>query len=172
MKKILGFVLAIAILWILAANDYQSGSQPTGQAKIGGKAPAFTLKSLSGKTYSLSGAKGKPLVLNFWNSWCPPCKEETPELVKLHDRYRGKFHLYGINVTSNDTVGAVKLFSQDYKVDYPILLDRSGKVAKQYLIRGMPTTYLINAKGIIVGKIVGYLGPEVLRKKIQALVEK
>lgn len=165
-------VLAIAILWIIAARFYDTGGQSAGTAKIGGKAPAFSLKSLSGKTYSLAKAKGKPLVLNFWNTWCPPCKEETPELVRLHDRYKGQFRLFGINVTTNDTVGAVKLFSQDFKVDYPILFDKSGKVSDKYGIRGMPTTYLINAKGVIVGKIVGYQGPKVLREKIKALISK
>ncbi|HEX6923269.1 MAG TPA: TlpA disulfide reductase family protein [Bacillales bacterium] len=171
MKKMIGIVILVSILWIVVGHSYEGNDTSAGTtAEVGSKAPSFTLTSLSGKTYSLSEAKGKPVVLNFWNSWCGPCKKETPELARLYRKYKGQFQLYGINVTADDSLGAVKLFVEDYGVNYPVLLDKSGNVSDLYNVYSRPVTYFINAKGIIVGKIKGYQGAEILNKKVKALV--
>lgn len=170
MKKIFAWVAAISIIWI-AAGNFNHPEQPS-SVRRGSVAPNFTLPTIKGPDISLSQAKGKPLVINFWNSWCPPCKEETPVLAKLYRKYKGKFQLYGINETSNDTIAAVKLFMGNFPVNYPVLLDESGYVGRKYRIRGMPTTYLIDRNGKIMDVIVGYQGKNILRKKILALLSK
>ncbi|HEX7064660.1 MAG TPA: TlpA disulfide reductase family protein [Bacillales bacterium] len=170
MKKIIGIIILISFLWIIVGHSY--GGTPGTIAKVGSQAPGFTLTSLSGKTYSLSEARGQPIVLNFWNSWCSPCKKETPELARLYSQYKGQFQLYGINVTADDSLGAVKLFVEDYGINYPVLLDKSGNVSEMYNVHSRPVTYLISSDGIIVDKIRGYEGPELLRKKIKNLVSK
>ncbi|HET7657490.1 MAG TPA: TlpA disulfide reductase family protein [Bacillales bacterium] len=170
MNKIIFWVAVLSVLWIAVASYYQPENQTT--AAIGSAAPDFSLPTINGRTLALSDAKGKPLVINFWNSWCPPCQEETPVLDHLYHQYKGEFQLYGINNTSNDTVGAVKLFLENYHVDYPVLLDKSGEITRKYGVRGMPTTFLIDRNGKIVGKIVGYQGKEVLKKRVLSLLSK
>lgn len=182
-KKIIWIVLVVAVLWIGITYFYKTNSGTTGNEKsketagkveespeVDAKAPTFQLQSLKGKTFSVANAEGKPLVINFWNSWCRPCKEETPELVKLYKKYKGKFQLYGVNITSNDKKAAVKLFSEDYHMNYPILLDKSGDVGDMYRVQAMPTTFFVNKDGIIVAKLVGYQGPGVMTKKVKELI--
>lgn len=171
MNKIIGWVAVISILWIIVAQVYEKPTVTEAQtfAKIGAEAPGFTLQTLHGKSYSLAKAKGKPLVINFWNAWCHPCRKETPELIKLYKQYKGEFQLYGVNVTADDSLGAVKLFVEHFHIPYPVLLDKSGSVSNHYNVTGRPVTYFINAQGIVVGKIVGYQ-PNALRKKIKALI--
>ena len=183
LKKIIWIVVIVAVIWIAVSYFYKTDSGMTGNEKskettgkveespqVNAKAPAFKLQSLKGKTFSVADAKGKPLVINFWNSWCGPCKEETPELVKLYKKYKGKFQIYGVNITSNDKKAAVKLFSEDYHMNYPILMDKSGDVADAYRVQAMPTTFFVNKNGIIVAKLVGYQGPGVMTKKVEELI--
>lgn len=171
MNKIYALVAFISLLWI-AVGVYVDRPENIKAIKNGALAPEFTLHTLSGKTLSLSNASGKPLVINFWNSWCPPCQEETPVLAEIYRAHKGEFQLYGINVTTNDTINAVKLFMENFHISYPILLDKSGKVSHKYDIRGMPTTILINRKGQIAGVIVGFQGKKELRNKILTFISK
>ncbi|HEU5140864.1 MAG TPA: TlpA disulfide reductase family protein [Bacillales bacterium] len=175
MRKTLGIVILVSVLWIIVGHSYSDSDPASGSsiAKVGSEAPNFTLPSLDGKSYSFSEAKGKPIVLNFWNSWCGPCKKETPELVKLYNQHKGQFRMIGINITANsDTVGAVKLFVQDYNMTYPVLLDKKGKVSSRYRVHSIPTTYLIDENGVIVAKFVGYQGNGALTRKIEAFISK
>ncbi|HET7627463.1 MAG TPA: TlpA disulfide reductase family protein [Bacillales bacterium] len=173
MNKIIWLILGIAVGWIVLGtfDNQENQDDPASTASAERPAPAFELPSLQGKTYSLQQASGQPLVINFWNTWCKPCRKETPELVKLYETWHGQFQLYGINITANDMPAAARAFAEDFNIPYPILLDKQGNVSERYNVIGMPTTYFINAKGIIVDKIVGYQGPDVLRDKVKALLD-
>lgn len=183
MKKIIGAVLIVAVLWSVVSYLNNAGSQAKDDndqgnttdkveelPRINFRAPSFTLQSLDGKSYSIAKAKGKPLVINFWNSWCGPCEKETPELVKLYNQYKGKFQLYGVNITINDSMKAVRNFVDKFNMNYPVLLDRTGDVNTKYRVRAIPTTYFVNKDGIIVDIAIGYLGPGGLTKKVKALI--
>ena len=114
--------------------------------KLSGKASNFTLKSRSGKNIKLSDMRGKVVMLNFWASWCGPCRKEMPILEKIHKKYkRLGFTLLGVNVEENSS--AAKNYLKDVKVSFPILFDRTNKTSKLYNVSAMPTTVLIDRNG-------------------------
>ena len=118
----------------------------TGAASVKGPAPNFTLKSLSGKNLKLSEMTGNVVLINFWASWCGPCREEMPLLNALHKKYEPLgFTVLGVNV-EEDMEGAMN-FLGHVPVDFPILLDNTNKVSKQYKVVAMPTTVVVDRDG-------------------------
>ncbi len=115
-------------------------------ATIQGKAPNFTLKSNSGKNIKLSELRGQVVLLNFWASWCGPCRQEMPLLEKLHKRYSALgFTVLGVNVEEDPR--KAKTLLKDISVSFPILFDTSNKVSKQYKVSAMPSTIMIDRNG-------------------------
>jgi peroxiredoxin len=109
-------------------------------------APDFTLKSESGENVRLAEQRGKVVMLNFWASWCGPCRTEMPLLDDMYKRYnKAGFELYGVNV-EQDTAAAKKLI-EDLGVSLPVLYDPDSKVSKLYKVDAMPTTVVIDKKG-------------------------
>lgn len=154
---------------VLPEGVAPSANQVKELPQIGYKAPSFKLKGLDGKDYSLEQIKGKPLVVNFWTSWCPPCKQEAPELVKLYNQHRSKLEVYAANLTSQDSLEDVQAFVNEYGFSFPVLLDQEGTVGQRYQLQGIPTTVFINKEGLIVDRVVGYSGPEILSQKFEKL---
>lgn len=114
--------------------------------KLSGKAANFTLKSRSGKNTKLSELRGEVVMLNFWASWCGPCRKEMPLLEKIYKKYkRLGFTLLGVNVEENSR--AAKNYLKDVKVSFPILFDTTNKTSKLYDVSAMPTTILIDRNG-------------------------
>ena len=184
MKKVIGIVFMIfiliggAIYFNLSRNEMDNrGKQATHTInreelpKINFQAPSFSLSALDGKNYSLEDTKGKPVMINFWASWCGPCKLEAPELSSLYKQYEGKFTLYAINLTNTESsLNDVKGFAENFGYSFPILLDEKGEIAEKYLIKPIPTTYFVNSDGIIVDQILGYGGKGALTTKLKALI--
>jgi len=113
---------------------------------ISGAAPNFTLKSNSGKNIKLSELRGQVVLINFWASWCGPCRQEMPELNKLYSKYKKLgFTILGVNVEEDNT-DALKIIKND-KISFPILFDSENKVSRLYNVTGMPTTVLIARDG-------------------------
>ena len=136
--KLLG-ITAIAFFFSIASSYAAS-------EKLTGKAPNFTLKSSSGKNIKLSELRGEVIMLNFWASWCGPCRQEMPLLEKIHKKYkRLGFTLLGVNVEENST--AAKNYLKDVKVSFPILFDTTNKTSKLFDVSAMPTTILIDRNG-------------------------
>ena len=125
----------------------------------GSKVPNFTLTDLSGKNVSLSDYKGKVVVLNFWASWCPPCKAEMPEFNEMDREFKksGDTVLLAINMTDGrrETKKKVETFISEQKYKMRVLLDSEGKASNLFDIRYLPTTYLIDAEGTVTGQLVG-----------------
>ena len=125
----------------------------------GSKVPNFTLTDLSGKNVSLSDYKGKVVVLNFWASWCPPCKAEMPEFNEMDREFKksGDTVLLAINMTDGrrETKKKVETFISEQKYKMRVLLDSEGKASNLFDIRYLPTTYVIDAEGTVTGQIVG-----------------
>lgn len=114
--------------------------------KISGKAANFTLKSRLGKNIKLSELRGEVVMLNFWASWCGPCRKEMPLLEKIHKKYkRLGFTLLGVNVEENSS--DAKNYLKDVKVTFPILFDSTQKTSELYNVSAMPTTILIDRNG-------------------------
>ncbi len=115
-------------------------------AAVPGPAPDFTLKSLSGKNLKLSEMAGNVVLINFWASWCGPCREEMPLLNRLHNKYRPLgFTVLGVNVEEQSDMA--RGFLKDFPVDFPILLDNKNQVSKLYQVVAMPTTVVVDRDG-------------------------
>lgn len=133
--------------------------------QIGAAAPAFELKGMDGGVYRVGGPREKPLWLNFWASWCPPCKEEAPELVKLYAKYKDKIDLYAVNLTGNDDYEQARAFAAEYGFSFPVLLDHTLRAAQLYRFQVIPTSFLIDRNGNVVD-MFNYLEPEELDKRV------
>ena len=115
-------------------------------ASVSGPAPNFTLKSLDGKNLKLSEMRGNVVLINFWASWCGPCRQEMPLLNALHNKYAPLgFTVLGVNVEENSD--DARGFLVNFPVDFPILLDNKNKVSKQYNVIAMPTTVVVDRDG-------------------------
>ena len=136
-------------------GDTADGLSPLNSDKIvNSKAPDFTLKDLNGKKVSLSAFKGKVVLLNFWATWCPPCRAEMPALNKLSNALKPR-GLEVIAVSTDRSINDIKGFLENHRVDFPILFDTDRSAAKQYRVFSMPTTFLIDRNGMIVEKFYG-----------------
>jgi len=130
-------------------------------------APGWALKDVKGNTVKLSDFKGKVLVIDFWATWCPPCRAEIPNFIALQDKY-GKQGLVVVGI-SVDQGGApvVAAFAEKNKINYPLVL-ADDKVADQYgVTEGIPTTFVIDRKGNIVARHLGLTEPDVFEKEIK-----
>ncbi len=125
-------------------------------AELEGKAaPDFELKALDGSTVKLSGLKGKVVVLDFWASWCGPCRQEMPELEQLWQKVKDKdVVIFGVNL--GDSAEAAGKAADSFGVTFPIVLDSNGATGNAYGVSGIPTTVIIDGAGVVRGRHVGY----------------
>lgn len=137
-------------------------------AYAGMKAPSFTLQE-GDKEYKVDGPREKAVILNFWASWCDPCKQEAPELNKLAMKYSDVLDIYGINVTSQDYKPNAERFVKKYMLTFPVMYDTKGQIFDKYNGAVFPTNVLIDKNGVVSEVILGFLSSEELEKKIIAL---
>ncbi len=148
--------------------------QKTGLGK-GQIAPDFTVQTLTGETFTLSELKGKKVVLNFWASWCPPCKKEMPHLQKYYeeDAEEDNAIIVGVNIThaerSMDPINTVQQFVDSFDLTFPIPLIEEEGVDKLYQIITIPSTFMIDTEGRIQHQIIGPLDQEALREYVKSL---
>ena len=121
------------------------------QAQTGGKAPEIDLPTLAGTPMKLSALRGHPVVVTFWGTWCPPCREEFPRLVAAYGKYRGDgLEIIAVNQRDQElSVKDVKAFSDSFAVPFPIALDVRGRSRRVYRLVGLPTTVFIDTAGTI-----------------------
>ncbi|MGE7665920.1 peroxiredoxin family protein [Ureibacillus composti] len=134
---------------------------------VNSAAKDFQLKTLDGKTVRLSDLKGKKVLLNFWATWCPPCREEMPELQKYYEELAEKNNVVflGVNITDQEFgIKTVREFVDYYGLTFPIILDETGDVSMDYEILSIPTTFIINEQGMIVQEINGPVNMEMLHQ--------
>lgn len=116
--------------------------------RIGNIATDFQLKDLNGQTVSLSGLRGKPVMFNFWATWCGPCRAEMPLLQQIYDAWKDK-GLIVLEIDLQESASAVQQFMTDNKLTLPTLLDSDGQVSKAYAVTVIPTTYFVDKGGVI-----------------------
>jgi len=115
----------------------------------------FTLRDLSGESHTLSNYSGSVVFLNFWATWCPPCREEMPSMQSLYERY-GDDGLVMLAVNLLESEPEASSFVEHFGYTFPVLLDLDGRAGTTYAVRAIPTTYIINRRGQIIGMRPGY----------------
>lgn len=164
--------------WIFLSKEEVS-RQPTAitltEAPIVGYlAPDFTLQTPVGETVTLSdlsnraAAQGQPIVLNFWASWCGPCRIEMPDLQQTSMKYNGRVAVIGVNQGESDNT--ITTFGNEFNVTYPLLNDQDQMVNDAYMVNSLPTTIFIDADGIVREVQVGIITRAVLEDRIEQLI--
>jgi len=137
-------------------------------------APDFSLKTLDGKTVRLSEFRGKKVVLvNFWATWCPPCRSEMPTMQQIYTEYKAKgLEILAINI-ERDSKEEILEFMKELRLTFPVLLDPDMKVTRTYRLIGLPVSMLIDRQGIIRSKTIGYHDwtDKESRKRVESLLE-
>jgi thiol-disulfide isomerase/thioredoxin len=143
----------------LAARKKESLDRLLKDARLEKVAPAWELPTLEGSTAKLSDHAGKIVVLDWWGSWCPPCRAELPHFQALYSKYKDRVVFLGMNweqPTTPDKVGTAKKFMADNKYTFPVILDHQMKIGESYGVRGFPTVFIVDAQGKIRYQNVGY----------------
>lgn len=149
-KKILPCLVVLLAALTGAAHAEQSMTAIPGNIM----APEFVLQDTEGNTHRLSDYRGKPVIINFWTTWCPPCREELPSMNRAwHLLEKEGIAMLALNMGENED--AIFIFSADYPTDFPILMDQSGEVIEQWPVKGLPTTYVIAPDGTIAYRAIG-----------------
>lgn len=174
-KKVFGLILVAALIAIAVTSmvkknvdqedsfdDEQRGVDLVGVAaneglNKGEQAPDFELTTLAGEPIRLSELQGKKVILNFWATWCPPCKAEMPHMQNFYEDYAEteNVEIVAVNLTSGDREASVEEFVKDYGLTFPIPMDVEGEVGQKFQAVTIPTSYIIDTNGLIQHKIVG-----------------
>lgn len=175
LKKIIASVALLSLITvaIVQAMDNESKENDEkdalGGLKIGAKAPNFSLKTLDGKQVELSDYEGKKVMLNFWATWCPPCKKEMPDMEKYTQQAGDDVVVLAVNI---DPENDVQAFVEDNGITFTIPLDsQSAKnpVNERYKILSIPTTYFIDKKGIIRNKVISAMTLKDMERNINSM---
>lgn len=171
MKWLRRFGVLLAVVTLVAGIGVAMGKQgPQVAPEPGYVAPNFTLTDFQGKQLSLSDFRGKLLFVNFWASWCPPCKAETPALVKMYHKYGSRISFLGVNLTGSDNPLNAQAFIKQMGITYPVLMDTTLSVTQQYRVLGIPTSLFINRKGVIVARVTGDMSSALMSRDFRQLL--
>lgn len=169
-------LLVVGLAWIFISADRSGTSTVVGEIpapREGFLAPDFSLNTPNGEIITLSDLRGQAVLVNLWATWCPPCRAEMPAMQKLYDEYKDQgFIVLAVNMTYQDNPAAIVPFVQENGLDFPILIEETGKVAEQYELRSLPSSFFIDRNGIIQEVIIG--GPmseALLRTRIESILQ-
>ena len=154
-----------SVIVVLALAASTAGAQ---RVKLGARAPEIDLPKLAGGRVQLSKLRGRPAIVSFWGTWCAPCREEFPELVRAY-REHGPAGLYVLGVNGRDQelrTKDVQRFVDEFSVPFDIALDQRGRARKSFLVLGLPTTVFIDSSGVVQHIHRGPIGREDLDRGI------
>ncbi len=174
---IIGLVLVAGVAWIMFSQSLVAGSSnaSSGDADLapapiaGHPAPDFELASPTGETIKLSDYKGTPVIVNFWASWCSPCRAEFPEFQQAAVDNADSLVIIGVNSTSVDRAEQIPAFLDEFGITFPIALDESGDVVDTYRVLGLPTTVFVDSNGVVNEVFTGPLNKAYIESKISEL---
>ncbi len=172
-KGIAILILAIlislfAIFLATGLANQASATGRSGEQLIGRRAPEFLADSINGKPLSLSNYPESPIILNFWASWCPPCRDETPHFEKIWRLYKEKdVVVIGINV--QDDLNSANEYISEFDVTFINGMDKNGRIMVDYGVTGLPVTFFLDREGMIIGRWVGSIGASSLESRAEAL---
>lgn len=164
----LGIILILLMAISYAFHNTLTNKKEVVASEVGSTAPEFTLKDLAGIERTLSNYQGKGIVLNFWATYCPPCKKEMPYLEEAYKQYKDKgIEILAVNV--GEPTRLANQFVKNRDLTLPILLDRNQVVADAYQVINLPTTFFIDEHGEIVERVSGELTPEKIKESIKLI---
>ncbi len=156
-------VLAVVLALTVSSDPHQDSNT---SRLVGKKAPAFTVQSLDGKPITSGSFAGRTVLVNFWNSWCIPCRQEHDALSAWYAEHRNDPSVALVGIVREDTEQAVRSYVKDAKVTWPIGFDRGAKAALDFGTRGQPETYAIGPDGLVVASKFGPVTPQVLDQMV------
>jgi len=164
----IAFVVVLGVLALFAVGIQMRGAKPVES----GLAPQFNVPTFDGGNFSLAEQRGKVIVINFWASWCIPCRQEAPMLERVYKRYKDRGVVFiGLDYVDTDT--KAKEFIDEFKITYPNGPDIGTEAALKYRIKGIPETFFVGKDGMLYGNYIGPFGSELtLTSKIEELLNK
>lgn len=175
-KSVWGFIVVLFLIiavsiYYQGANGHPADPSRSGSTSSGyARAPLFSLEGLDGRLVHLEDFRGKVVLINFWATWCPPCRHELPDIVRLREELKGKgFEVIGIILESRDArvENTVRQMQQSYGIHYPLVWGTNQVVMDYGNISAIPTTFVINKKGEIVQSFVGARDYQTFRKEVE-----
>lgn len=157
MKRFLVLLCMLFAVSMLSACSKGKGGGTTGKAAENKPAPSVNLLSMSDQAVTLESLKGKVVILNFWATWCPPCREEIPSMIKLNKMMEGKpFAMLCVAVDEGGKKSVAE-FLKNTGYSLPVFFDPTGQAPKTYGLTGVPETFVIDKNGVVVKKVIGPL---------------
>jgi peroxiredoxin len=171
MKRVFIYLLHIALIFIFMTGCNQGGKSPASGNAESADAPDFTLIGLQRDTLRLSNFQGKIIILDFWDTWCPPCQKEIPDFVELYRTYQQKNVVIIGLALGREGEEKVKSFAAAQNISYPLAIADSTVLNAYGPIQGIPTTLIIDRNSKIVKRYIGFRAKNVFEKEIKALLD-
>lgn len=163
--RLVAYALVIGLLALMGWGIVQAATGPVNS----GQAPDFSLTTFQGETVAWNGLRGQVVVINFWASWCPPCREEAAYLERTWRKYRDRGVVF-IGVDYADTKKEALAYIDEFDITYPNGPDIGTRISQAYRIRGVPETFFVDKQGQLRGVHIGPLYPPQLDEKIEELL--
>ena len=156
----IGIVLLVGAACSSDKPAAEGSAATSDKVEIGAPAPGYSTVSLDGDSVSLAAHRGKVVLLNVWATWCHPCRDEIPELQAIHVKYQPRgLELIGVSVDSDGSDDAIRTFMKDFRMTYPVWRDPDERVSSQFLVVGVPATFLIDRQGVLRWRKTGPIQP-------------
>ena len=168
---IISAVLVYSFIKITSDANGKTKGEFVTKSSDDNKAPDFTLTSTDGKKIKLSDYKGKIVILDFWATWCGPCRMGVPDLVEIQKEYKDKVVVIGISLDDDRTKGDIIPFMKAFKINYHVVFGTEQVVIDYGNIEAIPTTFILDKKGNIIEKYVGLVSKSTLVDKIKSLIK-
>ena len=146
--------MLLAVGLLLPPLDDARAGQTLTELPAGVVAPDFELLDTEGNRHRLSDYRGRPVIINFWTTWCPPCREEIPSMNRAW-RILEQEGIAMLAINMGEDEDTIFIFTADYPADFPMLMDRSGEVIEEWPVKGLPTTYVVAPDGTIAYRAIG-----------------
>ena len=162
-------LLGVVWIWVTRADTNAAPDAHIASPHTNFRAPAFVLNTLDNKTYTTENLAGKIVVLNFWATWCPPCRAEMPALDAVQ-RANQNEDVVILGVNQMEEAHAVETFAREFNLTFPLLRDADGALSAQYQVSALPTTFFIDEQGVIRNVVIGgSMSREFIQNQINAL---